>query len=141
VILWAVFLILGLKCNRNWITFHLMQLGLLHGAGSDVLGKIKADGLCQIIVTFIVSFRCHQKRRRIITVACVHAVKAYRGNACIAPLVLNPLTPNGYHSGCTVSPLNSRMATKVAANSVSKFGGILNREHFPFPWFSHPDEK
>ena len=39
--------------------------------------------------------------------------------------VFNPLTPNGHYSGRAVSPLNSRTTTKVAANSVSKFGGIL----------------
>jgi len=60
VFLWAVFHILGFKRSRNWISFHLMQLGLLHGAGSEVLGKIKDDRLCQIIVTFIVSFRHHR---------------------------------------------------------------------------------
>jgi len=54
-----------------------MQLGLLSGAGSDVLGKMKDDRLCQIIVTFIVSFRHHHhhhhhyQKLHIITVACV----------------------------------------------------------------------
>ena len=38
---------------------------------------------------------------------------------------INPLTPNGLHSGRAVCPLNSRTATIMAANSVSKFGGIL----------------
>jgi len=38
---------------------------------------------------------------------------------------LNPLTPNGLYRGHAVSLLNSRMATIVATNSVSKFGGIL----------------
>ena len=33
--------------------------------------------------------------------------------------------PNDLYSGHVVSPLNSRTATIVAANSVSKFGGIL----------------
>jgi len=32
---------------------------------------------------------------------------------------------NGLYSGRTVSPLNSRTATIVAANSMLKFGGIL----------------
>jgi len=39
--------------------------------------------------------------------------------------MLNPLTRNGHYIGHAVSPLNSRTATKVMANSVSKFGGIL----------------
>ena len=39
--------------------------------------------------------------------------------------VIKPLTPNGLYSGHAVSPLNSLTATIVAANSVSKFGGIL----------------
>jgi hypothetical protein len=38
---------------------------------------------------------------------------------------LNTLTPNGLYSGRAVSPLNSRMATKEAANSVLKSGAIL----------------
>ena len=38
---------------------------------------------------------------------------------------INPLTPNSLYSGRAVNPLNSRTATIVAANSVSKFGGIL----------------
>jgi hypothetical protein len=38
---------------------------------------------------------------------------------------INPLTPNGLYSGHAVSLLNSRTTTIVAANSVSKFGGIL----------------
>ena len=38
---------------------------------------------------------------------------------------ITPLTPNGLYSGRAVSPLNSQTATIVAANSVSKFGGIL----------------
>ena len=37
----------------------------------------------------------------------------------------NPVTLNGHYSGRAVSPLNSRTTTKVAANSVLKFGGIL----------------
>ena len=37
----------------------------------------------------------------------------------------SPSTQDGLYSGRAVSPLNSRMATIVAANSVSKFGGIL----------------
>ena len=40
-------------------------------------------------------------------------------------LLFNPLTPNGLYSGRAVSPLNSRTATILAANSVSKLGGIL----------------
>ena len=38
---------------------------------------------------------------------------------------IKPSMPNGHYSGRAVSPLNSRTTTKVAANSVSKFGGIL----------------
>ena len=37
----------------------------------------------------------------------------------------NLLTPNGLYSARAVSPLNSRTATIVAANSMSKFGGIF----------------
>ena len=40
-------------------------------------------------------------------------------------LLFNPLTPNALFRGRTLSPLNSRMASKVAVNSVLKFGGIL----------------
>jgi len=43
----------------------------------------------------------------------------------VVPIVINLLTPNGLYSGRAVSPLNSRTATIVAANSVSKFREIL----------------
>jgi len=38
---------------------------------------------------------------------------------------VKPLTPEGLYSGRAVSPLSSQTATTVAANSASKFGGIL----------------
>jgi len=38
---------------------------------------------------------------------------------------INHLTPNSHYSDRAESSLNSRMATNVVADGVSKFGGIL----------------